>query len=243
MRKLPMPMLGLTAAILAFPAFAAEPDTIEAAIQRMYDFNFPASHEILSRYIAAHPQDPLPYAFRASAYLFYELDRMSILESDFFLDDNRIAEKKKKLEPDPTVRQNFLKAVRDTESRTQAALKTNPEDRQALFAMCIAQGASTDYMAFVEKRQIASLSVAKSSNSHAQQLMKLDPKWAKPTGHAFAFAFRCADAKDVNDTYARLTKAGYRGKTAPFDAFWGQRYATVLDPDDNAVDLFAELKQ
>ena len=71
-------------------------------------------------------------------------------------------------------------------------------------------------------------------------VMKLDPKWAKPTGHAFAFAFRCADAKDVNDTFARLTKAGYRGKTAPFDAFWGQRYATVLDPDDNAVDLFAE---
>ena len=27
----------------------------------------------------------------------------------------------------------------------------------------------------------------------------------------------------------------------PMDAFWGQRYATVLDPDGNSVDLFAEL--
>ncbi|MFL6036949.1 MAG: glyoxalase, partial [Gaiellaceae bacterium] len=27
----------------------------------------------------------------------------------------------------------------------------------------------------------------------------------------------------------------------PFDAFWGQRYATVVDPDGNAVDLFAPL--
>ena len=27
----------------------------------------------------------------------------------------------------------------------------------------------------------------------------------------------------------------------PFDAFWGQRYATVRDPDGNAVDLFAAL--
>jgi uncharacterized glyoxalase superfamily protein PhnB len=70
---------------------------------------------------------------------------------------------------------------------------------------------------------------------------QLDPKWAKPTGHAFAFAFRCANAADVNDTFARITKAGFRGKTDPFDAFWGQRYATVLDPDDNAVDLFADL--
>ncbi|MGZ8752484.1 MAG: VOC family protein, partial [Acidimicrobiia bacterium] len=24
-------------------------------------------------------------------------------------------------------------------------------------------------------------------------------------------------------------------------AFWGQRYATIHDPDDNAVDLFAPL--
>jgi hypothetical protein len=26
------------------------------------------------------------------------------------------------------------------------------------------------------------------------------------------------------------------------DAFWGQRYATVLDPDGNPVDLFAPLE-
>jgi hypothetical protein len=169
--------LALAAALLCIPALAAEPDTIEEAIQRMYDFNFPASHEILNRYIALHPQEPLPYAFRASAYLFYELDRMSILESDFFLDDNRIAAKKKKLEPDPLIRERFLAAVSDAQSRADAALKAKPDDRMALFAMCIAQGVSTDYMAFVEKRQIASLAIAKRSNSYAQQLMRLDPKF------------------------------------------------------------------
>jgi hypothetical protein len=169
--------------LLCAPVFAAEPDTavepdtIDAAIQRMYDFNFPVSQEILSRFIAQHPDDPLPYAFRASAYLFYELDRMSILESEFLIDDNRIAEKKKKIDPDPLVRKNFLAAVTDTESRSNATLKSNPNDPRALFAMSIAQGVSTDYMAFVEKRQIASLAVAKRSNSYAQRLLKLDPKF------------------------------------------------------------------
>ena len=143
----------------------------------MYDFDFPASHEILDRYIAAHPQDPLPYAFRGSAYLFYELDRLGILESEFLIDDNKIAEKKKKLDPDPETRAKFLRAVNDAETRADAALKINPDDTQALFAMCIAQGVTTDYMAFVEKKQIASLSVAKRSNSYAQRLLKLDPKF------------------------------------------------------------------
>ncbi len=40
------------------------------------------------------------------------------------------------------------------------------------------------------------------------------------------------------------TTAGIRiikGHVKPWDAFWGQRYASVLDPDGNAVDLFAAL--
>ena len=79
---------------------AAEPIGIDTALQRMYNQDYAAAHEILDRTIAARPQDPLPYAFRASAYLFYELDRLSILESEFLTDDKQIAEKKKKLDPD-----------------------------------------------------------------------------------------------------------------------------------------------
>ena len=171
-------MLRIWALITVFcpSGWCAEP-TIESALQSMYDFDFPASHEILDRYIGEHPQDPLPYAFRASAYLFYELDRLGILESEFLVDDNKIAEKKKKLDPDPENRARFVRAVNDAETRVDAILKGNPNDRDALFAMCIAQGVTTDYMAFVEKKQISSLSVAKRSNNYAQRLLRLDPKF------------------------------------------------------------------
>ena len=164
------------AAVLCLPAFGAS-DGMELAITRMYDFDFSGSHQVLDRYIAAHPNEPLPYGFRASAYLFSELDRLGILESEFLSDDEKIAEKKKKMEPDPDTRRKFLQAVSDTESRANAALKVNPNDKDALFALCVAQGVSTDYMAFVEKRQIASLSLAKKSNTNAQRLLKIDPKF------------------------------------------------------------------
>ena len=54
-------------------------------------------------------------------------------------------------------------------------------------------------------------------------------------------AFALPDAAAVDAAYAQLTGAGHRGELAPFDAFWGQRYATVLDPDGTGVDLFAPL--
>ena len=164
-------------AVLGFPAFgAAGVATIDAAVQQMYNFDFQASHEILNQCIAAHPQDPLPYAFRAAADLFYEMDRLGILESEFLVDDKRITAKKK-LHPDPAVRAQFYEALDDTASRAEAALRANPDDRSALFAMCIGQGVAMDYMALVEKRQFSSLSPARRSNSYAQRLLKLDPKY------------------------------------------------------------------
>jgi len=164
-------------AVLSFPAFGATGAvTIDAAVEQMYNFDFPASHQILNQYIAAHPQDPLPYAFRAAADLFYEMDRLGILESEFLSDDARITAKKK-LQPDAAVRAQFYQALDDTASRAETALRANPNDRVALFSMCISQGVATDYMALVEKHQFSSLSPAKRSNSYAQRLLKLDPKY------------------------------------------------------------------
>jgi uncharacterized glyoxalase superfamily protein PhnB len=72
-------------------------------------------------------------------------------------------------------------------------------------------------------------------------IRKLDPEWTRSEGHAMALAFECEEAGDVNETYARLTEAGFTGKKEPYDAFWGQRYANVVDPDGNVVHLFAQL--
>lgn len=72
-------------------------------------------------------------------------------------------------------------------------------------------------------------------------IRKLDPDWKRPEGHGMALAFECKDAAEVDETYARLTGAGFSGKKEPYDAFWGQRYATVADPDGNDVHVFAPL--
>jgi catechol 2,3-dioxygenase-like lactoylglutathione lyase family enzyme len=75
-----------------------------------------------------------------------------------------------------------------------------------------------------------------------ESIKQLTPDWAPPTGAPrFALAFLLPDPAGVDALYAQLTAAGYRSSREPWDAFWGQRYATVLDPDGNGVDLFAYL--
>jgi len=58
-------------------------------------------------------------------------------------------------------------------------------------------------------------------------------------GRNIGFAFRCKGAAEVDRVFATVCAAGYSSKMAPFDAFWGQRYASLLDPDGNPVDLYA----
>jgi catechol 2,3-dioxygenase-like lactoylglutathione lyase family enzyme len=53
--------------------------------------------------------------------------------------------------------------------------------------------------------------------------------------------FVCPDAAAVDALHARVVEAGYGSAIAPFDAPWGQRYATVVDPDGTGVDLFTPL--
>src|SRR5258708_6687955 len=159
-----VPRTWLFAIILCLPAHAADPATIDRALDRLYNFDFRGAHDTLDLLIAEHPADPLPYAFRASAYLFYELDRLGILESEFLIDDQRIGEKKNPPHPDAAVRAQFQEAVQDAQSRGEAILGANPNERSALFSLCIAGGLVTDYTALVEKRQFMSLSSAKRSN-------------------------------------------------------------------------------
>ena len=63
-----------------------------------------------------------------------------------------------------------------------------------------------------------------------------DPGWREPSGaSANALQFRLPSRQAVDDIYAELTAAGYHGTLAPFDAFWGCRYAEVDDPNGNIV--------
>lgn len=73
-------------------------------------------------------------------------------------------------------------------------------------------------------------------------MASFDPDFAPPTGPGrISLAFLCDAPAAVDALHNAAVAAGHASLRVPFDAFWGQRYATVLDPDGNSVDLFAPL--
>jgi uncharacterized glyoxalase superfamily protein PhnB len=75
----------------------------------------------------------------------------------------------------------------------------------------------------------------------AELIRQIDSDWTEPSGgHRVALAFLCPTPTDVDAKYEELAALG-QGHKEPWDAFWGQRYASVKDPDGNQIDLFAPL--
>jgi uncharacterized glyoxalase superfamily protein PhnB len=72
-------------------------------------------------------------------------------------------------------------------------------------------------------------------------IRSFEPEWTRAAGNQAALAFECASPAEVDEVYARVVAAGFEGHKEPWDAFWGQRYAQLRDPDGVPVDLFAPL--
>jgi catechol 2,3-dioxygenase-like lactoylglutathione lyase family enzyme len=73
-------------------------------------------------------------------------------------------------------------------------------------------------------------------------IQSFDPAWKAPTGSPrVGLAFLCDAPADVDRAYAEMVGGGFEGHKVPWDAFWGQRYAVLHDPDGNSVELFAPL--
>jgi uncharacterized glyoxalase superfamily protein PhnB len=74
-----------------------------------------------------------------------------------------------------------------------------------------------------------------------ETIRSFDPSWESGGSGRIGLAFLCESPAEVDRLYRELVDAGAEPHKEPWDAFWGQRYAQVRDPDGNGVDLFAPL--
>ena len=74
-----------------------------------------------------------------------------------------------------------------------------------------------------------------------ESVRSFHPEFEPSSGGGAALAFDCGSPDGVDETYTALIEAGCISTNTPWDAFWGQRYASVTDPDGHSLDLFAAL--
>jgi hypothetical protein len=161
-------------AFLLFPALCAAVPLgsapLDQGYRQMYDLQFGEAHNSFHEWESLHPDDPMGPVSDAAAYLFSEFDRLHILQSEFFTQDQHFITDHK-LSPDPAIKGKFeaaLAAARDLCARA-------PAGRNSQFASILGKGLHSDYLALIEKSYLPSLQEMKAGRAQAEKLLAADP--------------------------------------------------------------------
>jgi hypothetical protein len=138
----------------------------------MYNLAFDEAHQCFQKWESSHPNDPMGPASDAAAYLFSEFDRLRILQSEFFMDNNSFFHRRSGA-PDPEIQKKFETALADTKRLADAKLQASPDDHDALFATILRLGLHADYLALIQRRYLASLDDVKQSRTSAEHLLSI----------------------------------------------------------------------
>ena len=147
---------------------------LDRGFRQMYNLDFSGAHNTFHGYQKTRPDDPLGYVADGAAYLFAEFNRLQILESDLFTDDQKF-DNRSQQQPDAAVKVAVENELAHSDEIVSKVLSTSPNNANALFARVLANGLRGDYTAMIEKRNLASLSYMKISRITAQQLLAIDP--------------------------------------------------------------------
>lgn len=167
------PFAALAAPNLTEPS--ANP-VIDRGYREMYDLKFDDAHKTFAQWEHDHPDDPIGPVSNAAAYLFAEFDRLNILHSEFFTDNN-LFHRRPKVTPDPSVRQAFDQELDKSAKLAGGILERLPEQADALFAKILTLGLRADYEALIERRDFDALKVIKDSRATAEKLLTLQPNY------------------------------------------------------------------
>ena len=161
---------------IAGPAAPAAPQgtLLDEGYRQMYNLEFGNAHETFDRWERTHPEDPMGPVSNAAAYLFSEFDRLRILESELF-SDNQSFFGMQKVSADAGVKQRFEQALIKTQQLVNRALQKSPQDGNALFADVLRLGLHADYLALIEKKYVSSLSEMKNGRTLAERLIVQHP--------------------------------------------------------------------
>jgi hypothetical protein len=136
----------------------------------LYNLDFLGAQRDFEAWEKMHPGDPVGPVSEAAGLLFSEFNRLGVLESQFYEDNEKFADRSK-LTPDPAIKERFQAAIGRAENLAHARLAKDAEDRDGLFALTLASGLQADYAALIEKRNIASLHFTKEASASAEQLL------------------------------------------------------------------------
>jgi hypothetical protein len=162
-----------TPALLRMGAHPFAP-LLDAGFRALYELNFQGARAEFLSYQQMQPRDPLGKAAEAASYLYEQFNARGVLTSAFFLNDAKLLGG---VDGNPAENRNeaFLGANHRAREMAEQELRSNPRDARGLLVLTLTDGMESDYLALIEKRHLASLSLVRQAEREGARLLAVDP--------------------------------------------------------------------
>jgi hypothetical protein len=147
---------------------------LDEGFRQMYNLQFAEAHRTFEEYGRENPSDPLGPVSDAAAYLFGEFDRLHILQSELWTEDQTFLNFRKP-NADPEVKKRFEEALGRAQRLIDEQFRRAPKDANALFAASLRLGLHSNYLAMIEKKNLAALAEVKQSRIIAEEALAGNP--------------------------------------------------------------------
>jgi len=169
---------GMMAALLACVLLSAGfPDPlIQGGFEHFYNLEYDEAIAAFRQYVARQPEEPRGYNHLAQSILYREMYRTGALETELVSGNNPFL-RRPKMNPSPEDQKEFDDAIRRAMELSQARLKQNPRDTQALYTLGVAHGLRANYNFLVRKAWMDALRDATQARKLHNRVTELDPNF------------------------------------------------------------------
>ena len=149
---------------------------VRQAYQRFYILDYDGALTRFEKVEAGNNNNPIAVDYVLNALLFKELYRLDLLDTTFYAHDGFL-NGKHPVAADPAVAERLKSLYTKVIDLSDAQLKQNPEDVDALFARGWARSLEALYVGLVERSFIPALHVALQARSDDEKVLKLNPRY------------------------------------------------------------------
>jgi hypothetical protein len=150
---------------------------VRRGYDRFYEMDFDGAQRIFEQVAQAHPNDPMAFDYLLLTHVFRALYQQDLLDTTYYAHDSFLSTKRQVEIPG-----NERKAIEDltikVSSLSDAALKANPNDKDALFARGYAKGLHASFITLADHSFAAAARQGYSARNDSEAVLKLDPQYA-----------------------------------------------------------------
>ena len=157
------------ASVLTAPAQQSQLDKLRAeGYEALYNLDYDGARRHFQKMVELAPEDPAGAQCLASSLWLQQLNESYELKGTLYSGDSK--DKSDRRQTD-----EFRKWIRQAKTLSEARLKKDPRNVDALYYLGAAEGLEAAYTAQVEKKYVAALRAGTSAVDHHREVIKLAP--------------------------------------------------------------------